>query len=128
MKHYLFQLLATINFQGWLFKLLTIAFIWFAPAMESFFLLMFLVVGDTVTGIFKAIKNGETYTSKGLVPTIKKLGLYALLTVVFHSLQVNHLKDTIQAFNVLMSIPIIREVTSIAENIEINLWHQPLSY
>lgn len=118
--HYLSQLAHTVAkfVQLWGLKLSSIFLIWFAPANETLLLLIFFVIIDCITGIWVAVEKGVGFKSKGLVPTIKKIILYFIYCIVCHSFQIHFLKDSFQIFQVLLAIPIIRELTSIVENIE----------
>jgi|GEM_PF-1141977 hypothetical protein len=103
----------------WFLKLLTLFFVFFEPATESAFLLLFLIIVDAITSIWIKIKGSEKINVKTfLIKLMQDITLFFLYILTIHYFQVSFLKQTFFAFQLLASIPIIALLSQIIVNIE----------
>lgn len=103
----------------WFLKLVMLFVVWFEPAKESAFLLLFLIVTDGITSIWLKIKNKEKINVKTfLKKNMQDITLFFLYILTIHYFQVSYLKETFTAFKLLAGIPIIALLSQIIVNIE----------
>jgi phage-related holin len=88
------------------------------PVHSVIFIMVFMVIVDFFTGIYRAFKDNEAITSKKLGATIEKMVLYMIGIIVSFVLQ-NHIGiDVFKIMWVFGTLIITREYISIIENIE----------
>lgn len=88
----------------------------FSPILYAFFLIIILVVVDTITGIMKAGKEGiKNISSKKAFALIPKITFYCLLCIVAHSTQLYVVNEVPLVKLSLIGISFI-EIKSIDEN------------
>lgn len=103
----------------WFLKLVMLFVVWFEPAKESAFLLLFLILTDGITSIWVKIKNKEKINVKSfLKKNMQDITLFFLYILTIHYFQVSYLKETFTAFKLLAGIPIIALLSQIIVNIE----------
>ena len=132
MKIQLAILLSSI--QKYIIQLFAVVSAFFLPISGILFLIVFAILVDTVTGIWKAKKLGIPITSRGLSAIVSKLFLYEVAVILTYLIDYYILNDIILVF---FSIPLMLtkilslvlcsiEVISINENIKavkgIDLW------
>lgn len=132
MKVQLAILLSSI--QKYIIQLFAVVSAFFLPISGILFLIVFAILVDTVTGIWKAKKLGIPITSRGLSAIVSKLFLYEVAVILTYLIDYYILNDIILVF---FSIPLMLtkilslvlcsiEVISINENIKavkgIDLW------
>ncbi len=132
MKSQLSILLATMQ-ANWL-KLTATIGAFLMPISGLLFLVGFVIVLDTITGVWKSIKNKVKITSRGLSAIISKMLLYEVTVIMFYMIDqfiLNHI--ILQFFSVellltkvLALILVSIEVMSINENYKavkgLDLW------
>lgn len=88
------------------------------PVHSMIYIMVFMVIVDFITGIWKAIKRKETITSKRMAETLEKMVLYMIGIITSFVLQ-NHIGiDGVKIMWVFATLIITREYLSIIENIE----------
>jgi len=103
----------------WFLKLVMLFVVWFEPAKESAFLLLFLILTDGITSIWVRIKNKEKINVKSfLKKNMQDITLFFLYILTIHYFQVSYLKETFTAFKLLAGIPIIALLSQTIVNIE----------
>jgi len=118
MEH-LSKLLTVIDQNSWFIKLIIFLFSWFMPSLEASLLLLGLVAIDFGTGVWASVNAGNRFSSKAMQGTITKVGAYMIFIISIHSFQIHFVKtEDIDVFRLLIALPIIRELTSIIENVE----------
>lgn len=132
MKTQLSILLATMK-ANW-FKLLAVISTFLMPISGLLFLVGFVIVLDTITGVWKSIKNKVPITSRGLSAIISKMMLYEITVILFYMIDQFILNKIILQFfsvelmltKVLSLILVSIEVMSINENYKavkgLDLW------
>jgi hypothetical protein len=75
-------LLATMK-ANW-FKLLAVISTFLMPISGLLFLVGFVIVLDTITGVWKSIKQKVPITSRGLSAIISKMLLYEVTVIMFY--------------------------------------------
>ena len=132
MKEQTSILLATIGAK-WHIALLAIV-TFFAPIYGLLFLVGFSIFLDTVTGVWKSVKNKVPITSRGLSSIISKMLLYEVTVILFYMIDHFILNNIILKFfavpllltKVLSLILVSIEVMSINENYKavkgLDLW------
>jgi len=132
MKSQLSILLATMH-ANWL-KLTAIIGAFLMPISGLLFLVGFVIVLDTITGVWKSIKNKVKITSRGLSAIISKMLLYEVTVIMFYMIDQFILNNIILQFfsvellltKVLALILVSIEVMSINENYKavkgLDLW------
>lgn len=88
------------------------------PVHSVILIMVFMVMIDFTTGIWRALKDRNSITSKKLGDTIEKMILYMVGIIVSFVLQ-NHIN--INGFNIMWlfgTLIITREYVSVIENIE----------
>jgi hypothetical protein len=115
-------------------KLLATISAFLMPISGLLFLVGFVIVLDTVTGIWKSIKNKTKITSRGLSAIISKMLLYEVTVILFYMIDYFILNNIILQFfsvqllltKVLALILVSIEVMSINENYKavkgLDLW------
>ncbi|WP_449435038.1 hypothetical protein [Pedobacter steynii] len=103
----------------WVFKVIMLFVVWFEPAKESAFLLLFLLVTDAITTLWVKLKAKEKINVKSfLKKNMQDITLFFLYILTIHYFQVSYLKETFTAFKLLAGIPIIALLSQIIVNIE----------
>jgi Bacteriophage holin family len=132
MKSQLSILLATMQ-ANWL-KLTATIGAFLMPISGLLFLVGFVIVLDTITGVWKSIKNKVKITSRGLSAIISKMLLYEITVIMFYMIDQFILNNIILQFfsvellltKVLALILVSIEVMSINENYKavkgLDLW------
>jgi hypothetical protein len=104
------------------------------PISGLLFLVGFVIVLDTITGVWKSIKNKVPITSRGLSAIISKMLLYEITVIMFYMIDQFILNNIILQFfsvellltKVLALILVSIEVMSINENYKavkgLDLW------
>ena len=125
-------LLATMK-ANW-FKLLAVISTFLMPISGLLFLVGFVIVLDTITGIWKSLKNKVPVTSRGLSAIASKMLLYQVTVIMFFMIDQFILNKIILQFfsvelmltKVLSLILVSIEVMSINENYKavkgLDLW------
>lgn len=125
-------LLATMK-ANW-FKLLAVISTFLMPISGLLFLVGFVIVLDTITGVWKSIKQKVPITSRGLSAIISKMLLYEVTVIMFFMIDQFILNKIILQFfsvplmltKVLSLILVSIEVMSINENYKavkgLDLW------
>ena len=115
-------------------KLMAMLWAFLMPISGLLFLVGFVIVLDTVTGIWKSYKNKVKITSRGLSAIISKMLLYEVTVVLFYMIDTFILSNIILQFfsvdllltKVLALILVSIEVMSINENYKavkgLDLW------
>ena len=115
-------------------KLIAMLWAFLMPISGLLFLVGFVIVLDTVTGIWKSYKNKVKITSRGLSAIISKMLLYEVTVVLFYMIDTFILNNIILQFfsvdllltKVLALILVSIEVMSINENYKavkgLDLW------
>ena len=117
-------LLATMH-ANW-FKLLGVISAFLMPISGLLFLVGFVIVLDTITGVWKSYKHKVKITSRGLSAIISKMLLYEVTVIMFYMIDKFILNSIILQFfsvellltKVLALILVSIEVISINENIK----------
>ena len=132
MQSQLTILLATMK-ANW-FKLLAVISTFLMPISGLLFLVGFVIVLDTITGIWKSIKHKVPVTSRGLSAIASKMLLYEVTVIMFFMIDQFILNKIIMQFfsvelmltKVLSLILVSIEVMSINENYKavkgLDLW------
>jgi hypothetical protein len=132
MKTQLTILLNTMQ-ANWV-KLIAMLWAFLMPISGLLFLVGFVIVLDTVTGIWKSYKNKVPVTSRGLSAIISKMLLYEVTVVLFYMIDHFILNNIVLQFfsvqllltKVLSLILVSIEVMSINENYKavkgLDLW------
>ncbi len=132
MKAQLSILLLTI--QSEILTLITICMAFFMPISGILFLILFLILADTITGIWKARKLKEKITSRKLSAIVSKIVLYECAVIMLYLVDYWILNDiVIKFFSVSLLVTKITALTlcsieliSISENYKaiynINIW------
>lgn len=132
MKSQLSILLLTIKSE--ILTLLTIVMAFFMPISGILFLILFLILADTITGIWKARKLKEKITSRKLSAIVSKIVLYECAVIMLYLVDYWILNDiVIKFFSVSLLVTKITALTlcsieliSISENYKaiynINIW------
>ena len=132
MRSQLTILFATMQ-ANW-FKLLAVISTFLMPISGLLFLVGFVIVLDTVTGVWKSYKNKVKITSRGLSAIISKMLLYEVTVIMFYMIDKFILNSIILQFfsvellltKVLALILVSIEVMSINENYKavkgLDLW------
>jgi hypothetical protein len=115
-------------------KLIAMLWAFLMPISGLLFLVGFVIVLDTVTGIWKSYKNKVKITSRGLSAIISKMLLYEVTVVLFYMIDHFILNNIVLQFfsvqllltKVLSLILVSIEVMSINENYKavkgLDLW------
>jgi hypothetical protein len=132
MKSQLSILLATMQ-ANWL-KLTATIGAFLMPISGLLFLVGFVIVLDTITGVWKSVKNKVKITSRGLSAIISKMLLYEVTVIMFYMIDKFILNNIILQFfsvdllltKILALILVSIEVMSINENYKavkgLDLW------
>jgi hypothetical protein len=132
MKTQLTILLNTIH-ANWI-KLMAMIWAFLIPISGLLFLVGFVILLDTVTGIWKSYKNKVKITSRGLSAIISKMLLYEVTVILFYMIDLFILNNIVLQFfsvellltKVLALILVSIEVMSINENYKavkgLDLW------
>ena len=132
MKSQLSILLATMK-ANWI-KLLATISAFLMPISGLLFLVGFVIVLDTITGVWKSMKNKVKITSRGLSAIISKMLLYEVTVIMFYMIDQFILNNIILQFfsvellltKILALILVSIEVMSINENYKavkgLDLW------
>jgi len=116
------------------FKLLAVISTFLMPISGLLFLVGFVIVLDTITGVWKSYKNKVKITSRGLSAIISKMLLYEVTVIMFYMIDKFILNSIILQFfsvellltKVLALILVSIEVMSINENYKavkgLDLW------
>ena len=115
-------------------KLLATIGAFLMPISGLLFLVGFVIVLDTITGVWKSIKNKVKITSRGLSAIISKMLLYEVTVILFYMIDKFILNNIILQFfsvdllltKILALILVSIEVMSINENYKavkgLDLW------
>jgi hypothetical protein len=118
---------------NWL-KLLATISAFLMPISGLLFLVGFVIVLDTITGVWKSVKNKTKITSRGLSAIISKMLLYEVTVILFYMIDHFILNNIILQFfsvqllltKILALILVSIEVMSINENYKavkgLDLW------
>lgn len=132
MRSQLSILFATIQ-ANW-FKLLGVIGTFLMPISGLLFLVGFVILLDTITGVWKSVKHKVPITSRGLSAIISKMLLYEVTVIMFYMIDKFILNSIILQFfsvellltKVLALILVSIEVMSINENYKavkgLDLW------
>lgn len=132
MESQLAILLATMK-ANWI-KLLATISAFLMPISGLLFLVGFVIVLDTITGVWKSMKNKVKITSRGFSAIISKMLLYEITVVMFYMIDQFILNNIILQFfsvellltKILALILVSIEVMSINENYKavkgLDLW------
>jgi hypothetical protein len=132
MKTQITILLNTLH-ANWV-KLLAVISTFLMPISGLLFLVGFVIMLDTITGVWKSIKNKVPITSRGLSAIISKMLLYEVTVIMFYMIDKFILNNIILQFfsvelmltKVLSLILVSIEVMSINENYKavkgLDLW------
>jgi hypothetical protein len=132
MKSQLAILLATMQ-ANWV-KLTATIGAFLMPISGLLFLVGFVIVLDTITGVWKSVKNKVKITSRGLSAIISKMLLYEITVILFYMIDKFILNNIILQFfsvdllltKILALILVSIEVMSINENYKsvkgLDLW------
>jgi hypothetical protein len=132
MKAQLTILLKAMQF-NWI-KLVATVCTFLMPISGLLFLVGFVIVLDTITGVWKSVKNKVKITSRGLSAIISKMLLYEITVILFYMIDHFILNNIILQFfsvpllltKVLALILVSIEVMSINENYKavkgLDLW------
>ena len=132
MKSQLSILLATMQ-ANWV-KLTATIGAFLMPISGLLFLVGFVIVLDTITGVWKSVKNKVKITSRGLSAIISKMLLYEVTVIMFYMIDQFILNNIILQFfsvdllltKILALILVSIEVMSINENYKavkgLDLW------
>jgi hypothetical protein len=132
MESQFYILLKTMQ-ANWI-KLLATISAFLMPISGLLFLVGFVIVLDTITGIWKSVKNKTKITSRGLSAIISKMLLYEVTVILFYMIDHFILNNIILQFfsvqllltKVLALILVSIEVMSINENYKavkgLDLW------
>lgn len=116
------------------FKLLAVISTFLMPISGLLFLVGFVILLDTITGVWKSYKNKVKITSRGLSAIISKMLLYEVTVIMFYMIDKFILNSIILQFfsvellltKVLALILVSIEVMSINENYKavkgLDLW------
>jgi hypothetical protein len=116
------------------FKLLGVISAFLMPISGLLFLVGFVIVLDTITGVWKSYKNKVKITSRGLSAIISKMLLYEVTVIMFYMIDKFILNSIVLQFfsvellltKVLALILVSIEVMSINENYKavkgLDLW------
>jgi hypothetical protein len=115
-------------------KLIAMLWAFLMPISGLLFLVGFVIILDTITGVWKSYKNKVKITSRGLSAIISKMLLYEVTVVLFYMIDIFILNNIILKFfsvdllltKVLALILVSIEVMSINENYKavkgLDLW------
>lgn len=92
--------------------------VYLMPTYELIGVVIFLLIIDLITGIWKSLKIGIPITAKKLGETITKMILYMFGIVCAYVVQHNIAGDAIKVMLIFSTLISIREFKSIIENIE----------
>ena len=132
MKTQLAILLSSIQKSS--FQLLAVISTFFMPISGILFLIVFAILVDTITGIWKSRKLKIPITSRGLSAIVSKLFLYEVAVILTYMIDKFILNDIILVFfsiplmltKILALVLVSIEVISTSENYEavrgINIW------
>jgi hypothetical protein len=132
MESQFYILLKTMQ-ANWL-KLLATISAFLMPISGLLFLVGFVIVLDTITGVWKSIKNKTKITSRGLSAIISKMLLYEVTVILFYMIDHFILNNIVLQFfsvqllltKILALILVSIEVMSINENYKavkgLDLW------
>lgn len=101
----------------WIQNLLLAAIAALAPIHSVLIVVGILIVVDTITGVWAAVKNGQTITSARLRDTITKMLLFQLAVITGFLLEKYLLADLLPVSKLIAGIIGVTEGTSILENI-----------
>lgn len=101
---------------GWAVKLAAWVGLFLAPAKATMIAVGFLVIGDLVTGIWAAVKRGETFSSAKLRQTITKTLGYQLAIVLSYVTE-SQLLPEIPVLKVVAGLIASTELVSALENL-----------
>lgn len=101
----------------WIQNLLLAAIAALAPIHSVLIVVGILIVADTITGVWAAVKNGQTITSARLRDTITKMLLFQLAVITGFLLEKYLLADLLPVSKLIAGIIGVTEGTSILENI-----------
>lgn len=101
----------------WIQSLLLAAAAALAPIHSVLIVVGILIVVDTITGVWAAIKSGQTITSARLRDTITKMLLFQLAVITGFLLEKYLLADLLPVSKLIAGIIGVTEGTSILENI-----------
>ncbi len=101
---------------GWMIKSATWVSLFLAPAKASMIAVGFLVIGDLITGVWAALKRGETFSSAKLRQTVTKtLGYQLAMLLAF--VTENVLLPEIPVLKVVAGLIAGTELLSAMENL-----------
>lgn len=101
---------------GWSVKLTAWVALFLAPAKATMIAVGFLVLGDLITGIWAAVKRGETFSSAKLRQTITKTLGYQLAIVLSYVTE-SQLMPEIPVLKVVAGLIASTELVSALENL-----------
>ena len=88
------------------------------PVHSMVLVMLFMVIVDFITGIWKSLKSGERIQSKRMAETVEKMVLYMIGIIVSFVLEKQIGIDGLRVVWVFVTIINTREYLSIVENIE----------
>lgn len=103
-----------------IWKLIIWAFtVYLLPTYELIGVVIFLLIIDLITGIWKSLKIGVPITARKLGETVTKMILYMFGIVCAYVVQHNIAQEAIKVMLIFSTLISVREFKSIIENIEI---------
>lgn len=101
---------------GWMIKCSAWVGLFMAPAKTTMIAIGFLVLGDLITGIWAALKRGETFSSARLRATVTKTFGYQLAIVLSYVTE-SQLLPEIPVLKVIAGLIASTELVSALENL-----------
>lgn len=92
--------------------------VYLLPTYELIGVVLFLLIIDMITGIWKALKIGEPITARKLGETVTKMVLYMFGIVCAYVIEHNIAFEAIKVMLIFSTLISVREFKSIIENIE----------
>ena len=93
--------------------------VYLMPTYEMIGVVLFLLIVDMITGIWKALKVGEPITAAKIGLTVTKMVLYMFGIVCAYVVQHNIALEAIKVMLIFSTLISVREFKSIIENIEV---------
>lgn len=100
----------------WLKNLLLVALSSLAPIQAIIVSVGFLIIADTITGIWAAIKRGEAIKSAAMRRTVSKFVIYQLAIISGFVVQKFLLNDLVPIVNIIAGVIGMVELKSVLEN------------
>ncbi|WP_316841360.1 hypothetical protein [Pedobacter gandavensis] len=105
--------------KAWFIKILALFLVFFEPAQQTAYLLLFLIFMDATTSLWLKIRGKENINVKSFLSKVMQdVTLFFIFLLSIHYFQVAFLQETFTAFKLLASIPIFALLSQIIVNIE----------